>query len=88
MFGLRFGKVCEQKRKQKREKNATGSRFYPTHSVIIIGLALGNLLAFFLHLSCIFTLVFDTNMLVSKTQVKTREKIKNANETTHSVIRP
>ena len=29
-LGLRFGKVCEQ----KLEKNATGSRFYPTHRII------------------------------------------------------
>ena len=30
----------------------------------------------------------DTNMLVSKTRVKRREKIQNASETTHSVIKP
>ena len=45
---------------------------------------LGNFLAVFTH-------VFDTNMLVSKTQVKTREKNnvrkkKTASETTHSVM--
>ena len=34
VLGLRFGKVCEQQREQKLEKNATGLFFYPTHSVI------------------------------------------------------
>ena len=33
-WGLRFAKVCEQKREQKRKSNATGLRFYPMHSVI------------------------------------------------------
>ena len=36
----------------------------------------------------VFTHVLQTNMLVSKAQVKTPEKIKNANEAMHSVIRP
>ena len=37
VLGLRFGKVCEQKGEKnvrKCEKNATGSRFYPTYSVM------------------------------------------------------
>ena len=33
-LGCVFGKVCEQKREQKPEKNATDSRFYSMHSVI------------------------------------------------------
>ena len=33
-LGLRFGKVCEQKPEQNVRKNATDSRFFPTHSVI------------------------------------------------------
>ena len=41
-LGLRFGKVCEQKREQKREKNATGLIFTPMHSVMS-----NNFLAFF-----------------------------------------
>ena len=53
---LHFGKVCEQKREQKREKSTTVSRFYPMHSVIqkqiyCVFLALGNFLAIFLGFS-------------------------------------
>ena len=45
-LGLRSGKVCDQKRKQKRNRNA----FYPTHieQFFCAFLALGNFLAFFL----------------------------------------
>ena len=49
-------------------------------------LALGNFLVIFSHFNSRH--VFYTNVLVSKTQVKTREKIKNVSETTLSVIRP
>ena len=36
VLGLCFGKVCEQKgeQKQKNKRIATGSRFFPMHSVI------------------------------------------------------
>ena len=33
-FGLRFGNVCEHKCEKNEKKNANGSRFQPTHSVI------------------------------------------------------
>ena len=72
-FGLRFGKVCEQ----KCEKNATGSRFYPTHRVIWLNfIAFFSCWVLFLRFSSVFAHVFDTNMLVSKTRVKMREKSK------------
>ena len=75
--------------REKREKNATGLRFYPIYSVIK-----KYILTFFIFLTfslrfffCVSTRVLDTNMLVSKTR-KNARKIKNASETTHSVIRP
>ena len=51
-------------------KNATSLRFYPMYRVIE-----KHLLAFFLRFLFFlcFTLVFDTNMLISKTREK-REK--------------
>ena len=86
-LGLRFGKVCEQKREQKHKKNAKGSKCNIENCSYVFS-PVGNFLVFSLCSFCVFTCIFDTNRLVSKTRVKMQEKSKNASETKHSVLRP
>ena len=73
-----FRKVCEQKPEQKREKNATGSRFLPNAKCNIAKFrTLGSRWIFFTRFSQVFTPDFDTNMFVIKLMWKHEKKTRS-----------
>ena len=95
-LGSRFGKENVRKTREKRNWLAFLPYVYcniePISCVFLAFFFFSCvLLAFFLRSSCVFTHVLDTNMLIYKMQAKCENnarKIKNASETTHTVIRP